>query len=58
MWPQILILILWAISLGGNIYKHGEERSDNKYNAWASLLAIIIYSIILYFGGFWNPLFN
>lgn len=53
MIPQLIMIIVFAISFGIHIAKHGEEK-DEKYNAFVMLLAIISESLILYLGGFWN----
>jgi len=54
MWPQIILISLWSISIGINISRHGKQEITN---AWHAILSIIILSTILYFGGFWKSLF-
>ena len=52
MTPQLILVLLTAISLGMNIAKHGEPRDD--HNGWSSFIAFIIIHGILYWGGFYN----
>lgn len=51
--PQILIIILFAINLGINIAKHGEDKEE-KYNFWLALISTLIECFILYCGGFFS----
>lgn len=51
--PQILIIILFAINLGINIAKHGEDKEE-KYNFWSTLIGTLIECFILYCGGFFS----
>lgn len=53
MIPQLIIIVLFAMGLAVNISRHGEQE-DQKYNGWAHLFYLIINTIILYYGGFWN----
>lgn len=53
MIAQITLIVIWALSLGMTIVKHGEQK-DTKYNGWHSIITIGIYVIILYYGGFWT----
>jgi len=42
-----------TIGFVSNVIKHGEPK-DQKYNGWASLVAVIINIIILSYGGFFE----
>ena len=49
--PQIILLLLYATSLGISLSKHGETR---KYDFWSSLIGCIIEVLLLYWGGFFK----
>jgi len=55
MIPQIIMIALFAMGLGVNISKHGQQK-DQRYNGFTHVVFIIINSIILYYGGFWNAI--
>ena len=57
MWPQLLLLGLYALSLGINCAQHGRER-QGTHNVWIAIASLVVVNIPLYFGGFWNPLFG
>ena len=50
---QILMLCIFAMSLGLNLAKHGEPRTG-KYSFWVSLISSAIELSVLYFGGFFG----
>lgn len=50
-WPQITLIVMYALSLGIHLSKHGEERTD-KYNFWNSLASVTIIFVLLNAGGF------
>lgn len=50
-WPQIAVIILFAISFGANLQKHGEET---KVSIWMTSFRIVIFSTILYYGRFFG----
>ena len=54
-WPQWVILALMFMGLGMSIGLHGKPR-DDKYNAWATLIATALEAWLLYAGGFWGAL--
>lgn len=58
MIPQIIILVLGMLGLGMDIARHGEYMKTKKIDAWASLFTVILTWLLLYWGGFWDPLFN
>ena len=51
--PQIIMFIFIGISLCRAINNHG-KYTTTKYNGWHELLSIIIFNLLLYFGGFYN----
>lgn len=48
--PQIILIVLYAMSLAISLCKHGEDKG--KYNFWSSLIAAAIDVAILKWGGF------
>lgn len=44
----IALLILLAMSLGINLTRHGQQRTDN-YIFFTSLIAVIIETVLVYF---------
>ena len=51
--PQILVIVLYALSAWTNLCKHGETRTE-KINFWTALLAIAIKTTVLIWGGFFK----
>ena len=49
--PQIIMIVLYALSLGTEITKHG-KITEQKHNFWISLLGVAISVSILIWGGF------
>jgi len=45
----IILLVSLVIGLGIHLGKHGQSRSDEKYNFWVYLICVII-DILLYWG--------
>ncbi|ATO34600.1 transglycosylase SLT domain-containing protein [Dickeya dianthicola] len=52
-WPQIIVIILMAISLGVELTKHGEPRTG-KRNFWWHLIGVSINALLLVSGGFFS----
>ena len=52
-WPQITLIILYTLSLGISIERHGKNKTG-RYNFWIDLIASIIVFTILYIGGFFK----
>lgn len=48
---SIVIIVLYTLSLGVDLAKHGQQ---GKYNFWASLLSYGIIMFCLYMGGFFK----
>lgn len=44
----ITLMMLLAMSLGINLIRHGQQRTDN-YNFFTSLIAVIIETVLVYF---------
>lgn len=51
--PQILVIVLYAMSLGISLVNHG-KRSEKTENAGVTLIATIIIISLLWWGGFWR----
>jgi hypothetical protein len=49
--PQIIMIILFALSLGINLSKHGEAKIGT-YSFPLALVSVIIEVTILWWGGF------
>ena len=56
MLPQIIYLALAFMALGISLAKHGESRSNHNFGLTLLSMAIAIY--ILWWGGFFKPLFG
>lgn len=54
MIATIILLTLSAISLGMNLAKHGENKKEDKYNFWASLIASAITITLYYYAGLFD----
>ncbi|MGL5330362.1 MAG: hypothetical protein ACRDD7_13920 [Peptostreptococcaceae bacterium] len=51
--PQILIIVLYALSLGIHLTNHGKDRKD-KYDFWTSMVSAGMVFGLLYWGGFFS----
>lgn len=51
--PQIIIIVMYAMSLGIAAVQHGEPRND-KNNFFISSIAVAIQVALLIWGGFFN----
>ena len=54
MIPQIIFLVLMAMSLGMNLAKDGEPKKNDTWSFGWSLLANILMFGLLYWGGFFD----
>ena len=52
-WPQIALIVIIMMGFAVQVEKHGEPRMDS-YNAWFSLVSLVIVFSILYLGGFFK----
>jgi len=55
-WPQLIYIALVALSLGMNFAQHGQPRKPT--DGWAALLSVLIIVPLLWWGGFFHPLFK
>lgn len=51
--PQIIMLALYAMSLGTYLANHGKPM-DRKYNFWSALLSSGIQVALMWWGGFFG----
>jgi LPXTG-motif cell wall-anchored protein len=51
--PQMIYIILWGMSMGMAIVRHGQPETG-KHNAIVSGIAGIIMLALLYWGGFFT----
>lgn len=56
MIPQIIYICLTMIALGKEFAKHGQPKTGN-YDGWSSIIAVIVISLVLYWGGFYDVFF-
>jgi hypothetical protein len=57
MAPQIIYICLILLNLVLFGYRHGKEKTG-KYNMFVDLIALILMTGLVYWGGFFNPLFH
>jgi hypothetical protein len=55
--PQVVILVLVCVGLGMELVRDGNPRTD-KHSFWITLLSDTIVLALLWWGGFFNPLFG
>ncbi len=61
MWPQILVLGFFLITLGMSIADHGKVKEVKELkpeNAWVTLIAKLVVLFVLYQGGFFDCFFH
>lgn len=51
--PQLLLIGLYALSLGCHLAKHGERHATN-YNFFVALLSTTLQMLLLWWGGFFG----
>jgi len=53
---QLVVIVIFACNFAVSTMKHGDvkEHPFNTYNIWITTLRIIICSLVLYWGGFWQ----
>lgn len=56
MIATIILLVWMVLALGVAIGKHGEDQGE--YNAWITLLSVIIQLVLLYYAGLFDKFFN
>lgn len=52
--PQILLIVLYAISLLASAYLHGKPKEGN-HNILVDIVGVTIIFSLLWWGGFFNP---
>lgn len=50
--PQVIMIILYALSIARGAYKHGEP--DGHVNVWANVFGVALGAALLWWGGFWS----
>jgi hypothetical protein len=58
IWPQLIMALFVILALSREGMRHGEQKKPDKYNFWASLVALSIVEGIYWWGGFWEPLID
>lgn len=53
MWPQITIIVFFAIVGTNALINHGKPK-QGKYSFWIFLISLVIWNACLYYGGFYN----
>lgn len=51
--PQIIVIVLYALSIGLTWAKHGTPETG-KHNVFSSVLSVALMSGLLWWGGFWS----
>lgn len=51
--PQIIIIVIYVLSLGIAIEQHGRPR-EGKHNFWVALFMVACIFLILNWGGFFK----
>ncbi len=57
MISTIIIIFLSLMMLGMNLAKHGENKCDEKYNFWYSLIGAAIAYLLYYHAGLFDKFF-
>lgn len=57
--PQLIVIVLWTISLSVNLAKNGEVRvgpggDPDRYSIGRDLVRVAIWAPLLYWGGFFR----
>lgn len=58
-WPQVTVIVLWAISIGIHIAKHGQPMADSsgaphKFDFFTRSIGVGLWCWLLWAGGFWD----
>lgn len=51
-WPQIMMIVLMGLQLGGHLAMHGKPRS--LHNVWWAAFRAVSLFVLLYAGGFFG----
>jgi LPXTG-motif cell wall-anchored protein len=57
MVPQIIYLVLIGSSLLLSANRHGKPKTGTE-NFWTTCIGLALSMALLYWGGFWAPLFG
>jgi len=57
MIPQIILIVIFTIDLGYVGALHGQPQKY-KYDMGAKIFETILFGALLYFGGFFDPMFK
>lgn len=52
-WPEGIWMAISLFGLGSAAMNHGKPR-DDKYNFHGKIFSLIVYMVLLYFGGFFT----
>lgn len=55
MIPQLLYIALAFLSLGISLSEHGKPKTG-KNNAWITVISVLLGAVLVYCGGFFDPL--
>lgn len=53
-WPQIIVISLFFLRLIVIAAKDGEPKEPDTYRFGASFMAVVIWTGLLWWGGFWS----
>ena len=51
--PEWFMAIACSVGLLGEMFLHGRDRLQTKYDGWKALVFTAITVAVLHFGGFW-----
>jgi hypothetical protein len=54
MAPQLILIVLWSMSVGMTAMKHGDPK-QGKYNFWTVIASVAFEAALLWWGGFFAP---
>jgi hypothetical protein len=57
MIPQIIVIVWIALTVGMHLEKHGKTRTS-EYNFFSALFTFAIFAGLLFWGGFFDPMFK
>lgn len=57
IWPPLIYMSMTLLSLGIELARHGQEKKT-KVDFYSSLFATVVIYALLWWGGFFAPLFH
>lgn len=51
--PQIVLIVLWAVSLGIHMRDHGKPKTGTE-SVWQVIISLAIINAILWWGGWYS----